>query len=124
MRLASLFTGVEASGSSSKAAMPSAPDSVLLERVQAGEEESIGVLYDAYSAVVYSVALSILCCPKSAEDVLHETFMHLWREPASFKVRGGTLRASLAISAYQRANNTRKQRQTTVADIKVSGTPR
>jgi len=78
-------------------------DALLISRVQAGDEEAIGLIYDEHSMVVYSIALGVLSVTESAEDVLHETFMQLWREPASFALRGGSLKVSLAITALNRA---------------------
>ena len=91
-------------------AVPVPTDSALMARALAGDEQAIGLLYDAHSTVVYSIALGILGSPESAEDVLHDTFMQLWREPASFALRGETLKASLAISAYNGAVSARKRR--------------
>src|ERR1035441_10329649 len=54
-------------------------DSSLLARVQSGDEQAMASIYDRYSRVVYSVALRVLRDPASAEDVLQEVFMQIWR---------------------------------------------
>ena len=82
-------------------------DRQLIRRIEDGDEEAIGLLFDAYSKVVYSIALCVLGHLEAAEDVLHETFMTLWREPDRFAVRDGRLQSSLAISAYKRALDVR-----------------
>jgi RNA polymerase sigma-70 factor (ECF subfamily) len=79
------------------------PDAELLVRVQAGDQGAIALLYDAHSAVIYTLALNMLGCVESAEDVLHNTFMQLWREPASFPESHGSLRYSLLLSARNHA---------------------
>ena len=86
-------------------------DAILFARVQAGDEKVMGLLYDLYSSVVYSIALAVVNSTDNAEDVLHETFMQLWREPTSFALRDGSLKASLATSTFRRAVQVRDKYQ-------------
>ena len=65
-------------------------DATLLAFVRRGDEHAMASLYDRYSKAVYSVALRVLRDPASAEDVLQQIFMQVWRSPESFiAVRGG-----------------------------------
>src|SRR5271155_2049292 len=66
-------------------------DSVLLARVQRGDEQAMASLFDRYSKVVYSVALRVLRDPAAAEDVLQEIFMQVWRKPEGFSATRGSL---------------------------------
>ena len=54
-------------------------DATLLLLVQRGDGAAMASLFDRYSKVVYSVALRVLRDPASAEDVLQEIFMQVWR---------------------------------------------
>ena len=60
-------------------------------------------LYDRYSAVVYGVALRVLANTTSAEDVVQEVFLQLWRNPQAFDANRGRLAPWLAVIARNRA---------------------
>jgi RNA polymerase sigma-70 factor (ECF subfamily) len=60
-------------------------------------------LFDRYSKVVYSVALRVLRDPASAEDVLQEVFMQIWRNPNGFIATRGSLGGWLAVVARNRS---------------------
>jgi RNA polymerase sigma-70 factor (ECF subfamily) len=75
----------------------------LLDRVRRGDEQAMGELYDRYSRVVYSVALRVLRDTASAEDVLQDVFLGLWRKPETFVSARGTLGGWLAVVARNRA---------------------
>lgn len=78
---------------------PIADDAFLLSLVQSGDEQAVATLYDRYSRIVYSVALRVLSDAATAEDVLHEVFMQLWRTPGSFTAVEGSLGGRLAVLA-------------------------
>ena len=78
-------------------------DVQLLERVRRGEEQAMATLYDRYSKVVYSVALRVLRDSASAEDVLQDVFLALWRRPETFVAARGSLGGWLAVVARNRA---------------------
>ena len=83
---------------------PSAQDdAALLALVQRGDESAMASLFDRYSKVVYSVALRVLRDPASAEDVLQEVFMQLWRNPNGFVATRGSLGGWLAVVARNRS---------------------
>ena len=65
-------------------------DGTLLALVKRGDEYAMASLFDRYSKVVYSVALRVLRDPASAEDILQEVFMQLWRSPDSFIATRGS----------------------------------
>ncbi|SRR5581483_8666991 len=68
-------------------------------------------LYDRYSGVVYAVALRVLTDTGSAEDVLQEVFMRLWRNPDLFDSSRGNLAPWLAVIARNRAIDTLRKRR-------------
>src|SRR5215469_14474273 len=75
----------------------------LLAQVERGDEYAMAVLFDRYSKVVYSVALRVLRDPSSAEDILQEVFMQVWRNPESFVASRGSLGGWLAVVARNRS---------------------
>lgn len=68
-------------------------------------------LYDRYSKVVYSVALRVLRDPASAEDVLQEIFLQIWRSPDGFIATRGTLGGWLAVVSRNRSIDTLRRRR-------------
>ena len=82
---------------------PAQDDAALLALVQRGDESAMASLFDRYSKIVYSVALRVLRDPASAEDVLQEVFMQIWRNPNSFIATRGSLGGWLAVVARNRS---------------------
>ncbi len=81
----------------------SSDDATLLSLVQRGDEQAMASLFDRYSKVVYSVALRVLRDPTSAEDVLQEIFMQIWRNPDGFIATRGSLGGWLAVVSRNRS---------------------
>ena len=94
-------------------------DASLLALVQRGDEPAMAALFDRYSKVVYSVALRVLRDPASAEDVLQEIFMKIWRTPDSFIATRGSLGGWLAVVSRNRSIDRlrRKRPMESVEDI-------
>src|SRR5271155_3695882 len=88
-------------------------DAALLVLVQKGDEYAMASLFDRYSKIVYSVALRVLRDPASAEDVLQEVFMQIWRNPGSFVATRGSLGGWLAVVARNRSIDTLRRKKPT-----------
>jgi RNA polymerase sigma-70 factor (ECF subfamily) len=86
-------------------------DAQLLDRVRRGDEQSMAALYDRYSKIVYSVALRVLRDPASAEDVLQDVFLGLWRRSETFVSTRGSLGGWLAVVARNRAIDTLRRKR-------------
>jgi RNA polymerase sigma-70 factor (ECF subfamily) len=86
-------------------------DAVLLTRVQQGDERAMAVLFDRYSKIVYSVSLRVLRDTASAEDVMQEIFMQIWRSPNSFVATKGSLGGWLAVVARNRSIDTLRRKR-------------
>jgi len=97
-------------------------DAALLALVQAGDEQAMASLFDRYSRIVYSVALRVLRDPTSAEDILQEIFMQIWRNPDSFTAARGSLGGWLAIVSRNRSIDALRRRRpsTNVDDIALA----
>ncbi len=93
--------------------------------IRSGDESAMGVLYDRYSGVVYSVALRVLGETGAAEDILQEIFMQLWRNPAAFDSQRGSAGPWLAVITRNRAIDVLRKRhpEDDIADVVVSVTP-
>lgn len=90
-------------------------DARLLAQIAKGDAAAMATLYDRYSKIVYSVALRVLRDPASAEDVLQEIYMQIWRTPASFVAARGSLGGWLAVVARNRSIDALRRRRPTEA---------
>lgn len=82
---------------------PSVSDAEIIARIYTGDEGAMAMLYDRYSPVVYAVALRVLSDRNTAEDILQDVFVQLWRNPQSFNASRGSLATWLAVIARNRA---------------------
>jgi len=94
----------------------------LLSLVRRGDEHAMASLYDRYGKIVYSVALRVLRDPASAEDVLQEIFMQVWRNPEQFVAVRGSFGAWLTVVTRNRSIDAlrRKKPGETIDDIQLA----
>ena len=98
-------------------------DMRLVARVRAGDQQALSELYDRYSGVVYGVALRILQDTGTAEDILQDVFLQLWRRPDVFDSSRGSLTAWLAVIARHRSIDRLRRRrpETDIEDCVIAG---
>ena len=60
------------------------PDRHLLDQVARGEADALRALYRRYGSSIYALAYGMLVDPGDAEEVVAETFAHVWRAAARF----------------------------------------
>ena len=107
-------------GATPASPVPPLDDAALLLRVQSGDEQAMASLFDRYSKVVYSVSLRVLRDPASAEDVLQEIFMQIWRNPDGFIATRGSLGGWLAVVSRNRSIDVlRRKRPSEMVDEMV-----
>jgi len=82
---------------------PTGDDAFLLALIQSGDEQAISALYNRHAKLVYSIALRVLSDPTSADDVVHEIFMQIWRNPDGFTQARASLGGWLAVLARNRS---------------------
>ena len=63
----------------------------LILALKAGNEQAFSYLYDNYSGSLYSIILQIVKIPETANDVLQEVFINIWRKIASYDPVKGRL---------------------------------
>ena len=100
-------------------------DLAIVTGLKTGDQGALAELYDRYSSVVYSVALRVLGETGSAEDVMQEVFLQLWRNPGAFDASRGSLASWLAVITRNRAiDSLRKRRpETDIEDVVLSVEP-
>lgn len=77
-------------------------DQALLARIAQRDEASIGVLYERYSALVFSLLLRIVGDREVAEELLQETFFHAWRGASTYDASRGPVASWLVTIARNR----------------------
>jgi RNA polymerase sigma-70 factor (ECF subfamily) len=59
-------------------------NSALIRRMAGGDRDALAELYDSLSRPLYSTARHILNDTSEAQDVVHDVFLSLWKNAASF----------------------------------------
>jgi len=85
-------------------------DSHLLREIRGGDQLSMSLLYHRYSRVVYRVALKMLRDESSAEDVLQEVFMMIWRRPDVVAAEVTCLKGWMTVVGRNRALDVLRKR--------------
>jgi RNA polymerase sigma-70 factor (ECF subfamily) len=64
-------------------------DPAIMRRVANGDPVAFERVYDAFSGILYSLALRILERPEDTEELLQEVFVKIWRDAAEYDPRRG-----------------------------------
>lgn len=79
-------------------------DTELIYLLRAGEQKALGILYDRYGGLVYTIALKILNRADEAEDLTQDVFLTFWKQK-KFDSSRATLSTYLSILVRSRALN-------------------
>lgn len=91
-----------------------ATDEMLVERVAAGDQDSLAELYDRYQALTFGMAIRITGDRTVAQDVVQETFMGLWRASGRFSADRATARTWIVAICHHRAVDAVRRRRPAV----------
>jgi RNA polymerase sigma-70 factor, ECF subfamily len=86
-------------------------DRSLVSAVAKGDSRALEIIYDRYSRGVYSLAVRLLSDGMAAEEVVQETFLKLWRQPAAYQANRGRLLPWLLGVAHHHAVDLLRRRQ-------------
>jgi RNA polymerase sigma-70 factor, ECF subfamily len=75
----------------------------LIGRVAEGDQDALTTLYDATNRFVYGLLLRILGNTATAEEVLLDVYVQVWKQAARYDKRRGNPRAWLVTMARSRA---------------------
>ena len=78
-------------------------DALLVERIQAGDDQALAAIYDRHAGLVYGLARRVARDEHLARDVTQEVFTYLWEMPHRVDLSRGSLRTYLAVLAHRRA---------------------
>lgn len=76
-------------------------DDALIERIAAGDEASMRVLYTRHNVRVYRFALRLVGNDAIAEEVTSEVFLDVWRHAATFERRSRVTTWLLAVARHK-----------------------
>jgi RNA polymerase sigma-70 factor (ECF subfamily) len=68
-------------------------EALLAQRIQTGDREALGELYDQYASVALAVALRIVADRGQAEDLVHDAFVTVWEKIDRYDTARGSLRS-------------------------------
>jgi RNA polymerase sigma-70 factor (ECF subfamily) len=74
------------------------PDETLMERVAEGDRQAIRLLFERYQLIVYRFVLRLVANTATAEDIVSDVFIELWRHAARFEGRARLSTWILAIA--------------------------
>ena len=78
-------------------------DEELVERVAGGDARAFEAVFDRHSKAAYSLAYRITGDRVTADDVVQEAFLSLWRASGRFRPERGSLRSWLLSVVHNRA---------------------
>ncbi len=78
-------------------------DAALMERILQRDASALEILYDRYGRPVYSLALRISQQHSSAEEIVQDVFLQLWRSADRYQAARGPLEPWLFTMARNRA---------------------
>jgi RNA polymerase sigma-70 factor, ECF subfamily len=79
-------------------------DAELIRLLRGGEQQALGVLYDRYGALVYTVAFRILNQADEAQDLTQDVFLTFWKQER-FDPSRAALSTYLGVMTRSRALN-------------------
>jgi RNA polymerase sigma-70 factor (ECF subfamily) len=90
----------------------SAPDEVLVKLMVQGRTEALGVLYDRYSRLVFSLAWHIVRDQAAAEEITQDVFYRVWENAATYRPEQARLTTWMTSITRYRAIDALRQRGT------------
>jgi RNA polymerase sigma-70 factor (ECF subfamily) len=79
------------------------PDAMLVHQLLRGDVDAFEQLYDRHSRIVYALVLRIVQQASTAEEVVQDVFLQLWRNARRYDTRRGPFAPWLMALARNRA---------------------
>jgi RNA polymerase sigma-70 factor (ECF subfamily) len=100
-----------------------ASDASLMAQVAQGDRRAIRVLFERYQVIVYRFVLRLVGDAASAEDIVSEVFLELWRHAASFEGRARLSTWILAIARNKAVSSMRGRSELPLDDATARAIP-
>jgi RNA polymerase sigma-70 factor, ECF subfamily len=98
-------------------------DEALIARVLERDEAALGTLYDRHARVAFSLAYRIVNDPETAEEVVQEAFLTVWRRAETYRPERGSARTWLLTVVRNRAIDMVRGRASTTPTTPVDDLP-
>ena len=85
-------------------------DDELVQAIAGRDADAMVALYDRYGRLAFALAYRILEDGSTAEDVVQDAFLRVWRQAPSFDAGRGTLRSWLLTIVHHRAIDVLRRR--------------
>ena len=89
--------------SSSKLAQSEERWRLYLEGIRAGQPESLALLYDETSSLLFGLAVRVLSDPADAEEIVSDVYQQVWRTAQGFDPTRGSVLAWLTMLTRSRS---------------------
>src|SRR5213083_2878592 len=89
--------------------MQSTPDEVLIGRITNGDRLAMQVLYARYHVRVFRFVLRLVRDEATAEDLISEVFLDVWRQASRFEGRAAVSTWLLAIARFKALSVVRRR---------------
>jgi RNA polymerase sigma-70 factor (ECF subfamily) len=98
-------------------------DTALMAQVAQGDRAAIRVLFERYQVMVYRFVLRLTGDSASAEDIVSEVFLELWRHAARFEGRARLSSWILAIARNKAVSSMRGRSELPLDDATAQAIP-
>lgn len=78
-------------------------DAALVRAVAGGDADAVAELYDRHAGMLLGLARKVVKDPADAEEVVQETFLHLWNRASSYDPARSSVTTWLVLVARSRA---------------------
>ena len=109
MTMACSQTGWAAASPARAAATDTFSDDVLIERIANGDQLAMRTLYARHRVAIYRWLLRLVGDETSAEDLLSDVFLDVWRKATSFQGRSSVSTWLLAIARHKALSARRRR---------------
>jgi RNA polymerase sigma-70 factor, ECF subfamily len=103
-------------------------DRELIQRIKGRDQRALMELYQAYSSLVYGLALRVLHNPALAEEVTQDVFLKVWQQPERWNPALGqftswllTITRNAAIDRLRKERHTRTHQVERVEQLAETG---
>lgn len=97
---------------------------MLMGEIKSGSVQAFDELYEQLVPFVFQIALKVTGDKKEAEDVCHDVFLEVYRNPFGYDPARGSVKAWLAVKTRSRSlDHLRKKRQLVVENPDEQGVP-